>query len=46
MDSVFDLLSWWQLPLSALGSSLTTILASGFGLSVLLGIFVYIIHCL
>lgn len=44
MDMIFENLSWWRLPLSALGSSLTAVLAGGFGLSVLLGIFAFVIH--
>lgn len=44
MSTYFEWLSWWQMPITAIGSSLVTFLAVCVGFAIVLGLASYILH--
>lgn len=46
MDTYFDMISWWQLPLSAIGNELTAVISVGISTLLMFGLFAFILKVL
>ena len=44
MDRIFSMLSWWQMPISAVGTTLLSFLSGSLTFLTVIGIIYYIIH--
>ena len=44
MDEILNSLSWWQMPLSALGDNVLSVLGSVLGFALILGLFAFFVR--